>query len=326
MIKHLRLYFVMLRYRVALMLLIFMFIGVAMHNNFSTFSYKYLLASLSLLSGYVAATTVNDVADRRIDKINHPGNKGRPLVTGEASSKELYELNVAAALLSLLLAFLVNVTALLVAVGSLVICYIYSMSPFKLSHRTHWAHLILTIAYVAVPYGMGVVASGSSFGLSDALMVAPLMLLFFGRILMKDFRDRAGDSKYHKPTFLLVYGKNATCIIGTLFVIIGNILLFFALRQENFWVLLFLQAYFLSIYLMGFRLWRAESYNLEQESIGIGAKMGNGLLLSLLALLMLRNQPVSSLILVEGLIAIGFLASFILLLRNPEYAAGGYKG
>jgi 4-hydroxybenzoate polyprenyltransferase len=48
---------------------------------------------VALASSYVCVTTVNDIADKDIDRVNHPRDAGRPLVTGEAQERELYVLN-----------------------------------------------------------------------------------------------------------------------------------------------------------------------------------------------------------------------------------------
>lgn len=57
------------------------------------------LAALTLALGasYVAATTVNDISDEEIDKINHPAGRGRPLVHGEATPADLWRLNLLSA-------------------------------------------------------------------------------------------------------------------------------------------------------------------------------------------------------------------------------------
>lgn len=88
--KLLRLYFRMLRYRVAIMLLVFFLLGVAAHRKITIFSFDYLWAAIALASSYVTATTINDITDRKIDSVNHPTSKGRPLITGEATEKDLY--------------------------------------------------------------------------------------------------------------------------------------------------------------------------------------------------------------------------------------------
>ena len=42
----------------------------------------------------VSATALNDLADERIDKVNHPRDAGRPLVEGTATRRDLRILNV----------------------------------------------------------------------------------------------------------------------------------------------------------------------------------------------------------------------------------------
>ena len=37
-----------------------------------------ILTILALASSYVSATSVNDISDREIDEINHPGDKEGP--------------------------------------------------------------------------------------------------------------------------------------------------------------------------------------------------------------------------------------------------------
>jgi 4-hydroxybenzoate polyprenyltransferase len=59
--------------------------------------------------------------------------------------------------------------------------------------------------------------------------MAALYLLFAGRIVLKDFRDRVGDAAYGKPTFLLLYGKRATCLVSAGAICAGDALLVAAL-------------------------------------------------------------------------------------------------
>ncbi len=78
------LYWRLLRYRVAVMIILFMLLGAAWHGGLRTIGLPVILMILALASSYVGATSVNDIADREIDEINHPGDGGRPLVTGAA--------------------------------------------------------------------------------------------------------------------------------------------------------------------------------------------------------------------------------------------------
>ena len=78
------LYWRMLRYRVAVMIVMFMLLGAARADGLVGSAWGLVWAALALASSYVAATTINDVADREIDLVNHPRDSGRPLVRSQA--------------------------------------------------------------------------------------------------------------------------------------------------------------------------------------------------------------------------------------------------
>src|SRR5215218_6612732 len=88
--KLLSLYWSLLRYRVAVMIILFMLLGAAWHGGLTAIDPPVLLMVLALASSYVSGTSVNDISDRKIDEINHPGDRGRPLVTGAARTADLW--------------------------------------------------------------------------------------------------------------------------------------------------------------------------------------------------------------------------------------------
>ena len=318
----------MLRYRVAVMLLLFFLLGIAIHQKITSFSPDYLWASIALFSSYVAATTVNDIADKKIDSVNHPSSKGRPLVTGEANEKDLCLVHILAAMITLGFSMPIGPKAVLILALSLLINYIYSLPPLKLSYRTHFAPLILSFAYVFIPYWLGVSIARSTIQGKEWVFVAALLFLFFGRIILKDFRDRKGDALYGKPTFLLRYGKSATCSISFISILTGNVLVFASLYSLATTSLLPLQMYFLAIFFVLSRLWKTDDHDSEQVAIGIGAKMGNGLLLTMLGLFVLLEYgaPIQTQILFVSTITIIFLLNFFTLIAKPAYAVIGYRG
>jgi hypothetical protein len=89
-----------------------------------------------------------------------------------------------------------------------------------------------------------------------------------------------------------------------------------------------LQLYIVSIAIMLYRLYRVSSRKDEQLSIGVGAKMGNGLLVTLLGALILSNQGADWITQsVFGLARTAiYMLNFIDFLRRPGQAVIGYKG
>jgi 4-hydroxybenzoate polyprenyltransferase len=290
--------------------------------------YRVAVMIMALASSYVGATSVNDIADREIDEINHPGDRGRPLVTGAARSADLWMVFGLSSVLAVALPLALSPPAAGVMGLSLVIGVVYSLPPLKLSYRPFQAPLTLAAAYVGIPYWAGVVVGGGSLQISDLLPMAALYLLFAGRIVLKDFRDRVGDAAYGKPTFLLLYGKRATCLVSAGAICAGDALLVAALAERGWWVAALLQPYVASIMLMLYRLYRVDGRRDEQLAIGVGARMGTGLLATLLGILILANHGADwTTQLAFGLALMAFYTlSFIDFLRHPERAVIGYKG
>src|SRR5207253_9869816 len=74
--------------------------------------------------------------------------------------------------------------------------------------------------------------------------------------------------------------------------------------------------------------WRADDRRAEQVAIGLGARMGNGLLLSALAwsVLVVRGASIAEASGFTGLLAATFFLSFATLATRPHDAVIGYKG
>jgi len=325
--KVLTLYWSLLRYRVAVMIILFMLLGAAWHRGLAAIDASVLLIILALASSYVSATSVNDISDREIDEINHPGDRGRPLVTGAARTPDLWILFGVSSVLAVAVSLAAGPAAAGIMLLSVVIGALYSLPPARLSYRTFLAPLTLTVAYVGIPYWAGVVVAGGSLGMPDLPLLMALYLLFAGRIILKDFRDREGDAAFGKPTFLLKYGKRATCLVSLCALCAGDALLVASLA-ERWWLAVLLQLYVASVVIMLFRLYRVSSSKDEQLSIGVGAKMGNGLLATLLGVLILANQDADwSTQVIFGLALTAlYTLNFIDFLRHPERAVIGYKG
>jgi 4-hydroxybenzoate polyprenyltransferase len=325
--RMLAIYWSLLRYRVAVMIILFMLLGAAWHSGLTSIDAPVLLMILALASSYVSATSVNDIADREIDQINHPGDKGRPLVTGAAGTTDLWVLFGVSSALAVALALPAGSGAAGIMLLSVVIGVLYSLPPARLSYRTFLALLTLAVAYVGIPYWAGVVVAGETLRTSDVPLLTALYLLFAGRIILKDFRDREGDAAFGKPTFLLKYGKKATCLASLCALCAGDAILVAALADSR-WLAALLQLYIATIVTMLYWLYRASSRKDEQLSIGVGAKMGNGLLITLLGTLILSNQGadwITQFIFGLALTAL-YTLNFIDFLRHPEHATIGHKG
>lgn len=162
-----------------------------------------LIGLLLVALWYINATTTNDLADEEIDHVNLKGSAERPLVNGAATTSQLQVVVGVSAVVLLLVSlrggiWLCAVTALLLGLNR-----VYSFPPLRISYRGVLAPLMLPLGYVGYPLAVGFILTGSQGTWQWALLLVGLYALFVSRVMLKDFRDVAGDKKYGKRTFLL---------------------------------------------------------------------------------------------------------------------------
>jgi len=326
-VKGLRLATLMLRYRVASLLLPFFLLAPALHGQLQVFRWSYVAGLVALLASYIVATCLNDIFDLEVDRINHPHTQDRPLVTGDATPRQLLTLAVALAGIALAAGLATGGLGIALIGTSLVLNIAYSVPPVRLCGRALAAPLVLAFAYVALPYGIGLASAGRAPDWFDARVVECFMVLFVGRMLLKDFRDRNGDKAFGKRTFLLTYGKRVTLLSVLACVVAGDALLVAVLLPDTV-LLAVTETYFAAIGLQLYRLWRAENLDDERVAIALGARMGNAVVLTWLGFILLRAAGAAAaeqtaFVIVLGVmfwLTFGYLAA-----RKPE-AIAAYRG
>jgi len=256
----------MLRYRVASLLLPFFLLAPALHGQLSTFRWSYVGGLLALFASYVVATCLNDIFDLEVDRAN---GADRPLAKGQTTQRALLVLALLASSAALVLAPSTAVIGL-----SLAFNVAYSAPPLRICARPHLAAPSLGLAYVGLPYALGLAAAGVTPTWLDARAAAALVVLFTGRMLLKDFRDRRGDAMFGKRTFLLVHGKGVTVSAVLICVLAGDALLVTVLPSPV--LVAVVETYFAAIVLELYRLARGD----EMAAIARGARMGNAVVLT----------------------------------------------
>lgn len=129
----------MLRYRVAAMIWMFMLLGAASTGGLQGVGVGHLCATVALAASYVAATTVNDLADERIDKVNHPGDLGRPLVIGHASRRDLVVIHAVACAVALVASAMIDWAAVAIIALSLSMLQLFVAAIAWMLHRLRLA-------------------------------------------------------------------------------------------------------------------------------------------------------------------------------------------
>ncbi|MEV4670172.1 UbiA family prenyltransferase [Actinomadura sp. NPDC049382] len=249
-----------------------------------------LLRAFVVVFGFlVFSVACNDLADVLIDRVNLPGDPGRPLVTGTAYRREMLVAGVTAAVLALAASFTLHWPAVVVTVAGLAISANYSLRPVRLAARGVVAPLVLPACYVAVPYLTGIFAVRGTLRKGDLLLLAGLYVGFIGRIVLKDFRDVRGDEMFGKRTFLVRHGRDWTCLFSAVCWTAGTFLLLATVRHPTV-PLIAVNAVFLAAALLLLRaLSTGRGPHRDERLIAAIAIVGRGIVLVLLAHLALTN-------------------------------------
>lgn len=182
-----------------------------------------LVALLMLASWYIMAVTINDIADFDVDAVNLPQAKDRPLQNGSASKHQLRVVAGCSALGVLIGGLILGIPVAAFGVFVVVLAWVYSMPPIRISYRGILAPLLLPIGYIIFPMMIAPLHGGVGLSTGYMLLVAGLYLVFTSRVMLKDYRDVKGDAKYGKRTFLLRAGHGATTVTSATLALIGTV-------------------------------------------------------------------------------------------------------
>ena len=277
-----RLVVMMIRPPVALVIFLFAAIGVAQGGRGDALHPLFTVVPLILAGWFVHATVVNDINDEAIDRVNLGNARGRPLVSGDATPRQLRLLGRTAAVVALVTAFAVNWRVGAVITAGLALSTAYSRPPLRLCDRGALASLVLPSGYVAVPFLVGLLSVQSTVGARELVLLAGLYLSFIGRILLKDFRDARGDAMFGKRTFLVRHGPARTCGVSAVCWAAGSATMLLLFPWRSLIVASF--AALLVCALHGLRrLAATDGHVAQQVVIGAIAQSGRGMGLVLLA-------------------------------------------
>jgi 4-hydroxybenzoate polyprenyltransferase len=277
-----RLVVMMIRPPVVLVIFLFAAIGVAQAGQGDALHPLFTVVPLILAGWFVHATVVNDLNDEAIDRVNLRHARGRPLVSGDASRRQLLVLGGIAAGVALIAAFAVNWRVGAVVTAGLALSAAYSRPPLRLCDRGALASLLLPSGYVAVPFLVGLFSVQSTIGPRELVLLAGLYLTFIGRILLKDFRDVRGDAMFGKRTFLVRHGPERTCQVSAACWAAGTATMLLLFPWRSLVVAAF--AALLVCALLGLRrLAATEDHIAQQVVIAAIAQSGRGMGVVLLA-------------------------------------------
>lgn len=213
------------------------------------------LLFLSFVIVYGAGTTLNDLRDYHVDKINMPY---RPLQQNKISLNEAKTLMV----LLYVVAFAISASSLFLLSGVIlffIFSILYSQEPIALVRRGFLGNVTLGIVTILIPAITGSFLASKKFELNYDFIIPiiSLTILFSIITILKDFKDIQGDKKNKKNTTVVLIGERKatklTLFFTTAFFLI-SIYLFNKVLENVFFVLisLILLPFFIKVELLGF--------------------------------------------------------------------------
>lgn len=250
---------------------------------------KTILAFLLIVAFTIHANSINDYADRDIDKINLKNASDRPLVTKDLSVKEFWFIHFASGAVALLLAQFYGIGAIILTLGIFIVDYIYSLRPIRVADRAIASPLLLAIAYVYYSFSIGYWSTNTNRGYPWLLTIG-LCLGFVARLLLKDFRDVKGDKQHGKMTFLLRYGVKTTCVVSGIFWLLAMLFIGVA---TSFAIGIILPLAFgtLMVFIWLQELSKPHNLTEQQDLIAAIARAANFAIITILAFLLCQQHP-----------------------------------
>jgi 4-hydroxybenzoate polyprenyltransferase len=282
MMRAAKLVIMMIRPPVAAVLLLFAALGLAPAGKADGLHPLFTTVLVIVAGWFINATVLNDIADEPIDRINLQNARGRPLVSGDATRRQLLVLGIVAGAIALTTAWVVGRRVGVVVTAGLALNVAYSFPPMRLSARGLLALILLPLGYVALPFLVGAFTVRPTLPPHALVLLAGLYVTFIGRIALKDFRDAKGDEMFGKRTFLIRRGRVRTCLFSGVCWIIGSVTLLAIVPLRSFLVVVFVA--FVASTLHGLNLLaRAQEYAAEQVIIGAIAHLARGMGITVLA-------------------------------------------
>ncbi len=164
-------------------------------------------------------TILNDFVDRDIDI----DNKVESAITTKTSAyrHRLLLITIGMVILSCACLMFVSTNALWLILAEILLSTAYNMHPLRFSVRPIASIITLGVTYSLIPFLLGVVAAGGTISWNILLLASCWAFVRMSISILKDFKDKIGDKKHNKRTFLLVFGDRLTRRTSSVLSLVG---------------------------------------------------------------------------------------------------------
>ena len=165
----------------------------------------FLVVLLAVCLAWMASVTVNDIADRKIDKET---NKKRPLIKNIFTVSEYKTIGIVLFAFSILFSAIVNFKVALLLVAYQALAWIYSAWPLRFKRFAYLASFISAIATLLILIsGFILVSSDQNISRLPFSIAALLVVGLTLSLPAKDFKDVRGDRQEGVWTIPVIFGE-----------------------------------------------------------------------------------------------------------------------
>lgn len=202
----------------------------------------YVLIFLLFTIAYMAGSTLNDIYDEFVDRLNMPF---RPLQENRIKRGNAWLFSLVMHTLALIIGLILGFRVFVLIIVFFIFSVFYSVPPVQFSRRGILSQIELCFTVIFLPLYAGIVYSMNSFipGLNVLIFSIFFFCFSIPISLLKDFKDIKGDKIGNKKTTIIQIGIRNTQILS-----VTGILAFFLLTIFYLSLLVQLSAAFLMMF------------------------------------------------------------------------------
>ncbi|MCD6149388.1 UbiA prenyltransferase family protein [bacterium] len=165
----------------------------------------FLVVLLAVCLAWMASVTVNDIADRKIDKET---NKKRPLIKNIFTASEYKTIGIILFAFSVLFSAIVNFKVALLLIAYQALAWIYSAWPLRFKRFAYLASFVSAVATLLILIsGFILVSSDQNISRLPFSIAALLVVGLTLSLPAKDFKDVRGDRQEGVWTIPVIFGE-----------------------------------------------------------------------------------------------------------------------
>ncbi|MDY6965209.1 MAG: UbiA family prenyltransferase [Halobacteriota archaeon] len=198
------------------------------------------LALIVVFSAQIFLFASNNYFDRHVDSLDELKCQRNPVCTGEVTSKEVWTLLVATAIIPLVVSWFFNPFTFIFTAFTLFVFYFYTAEPLRFKNKIGLDILSHGVLINTFPYFFCLIAL-DNFTSGSLFLLAALMMRSVMAQMLQEIRDYEIDKKVERNTVVALGQKRSAWIVFNIYLTLtfGSFLLIVSYHLFNVGISLF---------------------------------------------------------------------------------------